>query len=226
LPEEPSATNVEDRKEYGLTVAVHEALSSVSTLGWDYTLTRFDLAESGPEDVHTLSMSFNRSLSPSTAVFAYLGAFQRQESAAAEPAAGSGSTGPQLRAGMGWSHTGRSVATSVALDRAASSGGTLTGTSTDTTLGMSIGNPRPLRWSWSVSARYALRQATRSDVENLRTVAAGFSLERRWRGTLGLRLSGNHLRQITDEEGLAGSTVEAAVGLVWSPKGRDLKPPA
>lgn len=96
------------------------------------------------------------------------------------------------------------------------------GTSTDTTAGVTLTNVRPIRWSWSASARYALRQPTRSDMTDVQTAAIGGSVERRFRRVLGLRASASYVRQLSGDPAFVGSAPVGVVGLVWNPRGRDI----
>jgi hypothetical protein len=96
------------------------------------------------------------------------------------------------------------------------------GTSTDTMLGVTVSNVRRIRWSWSATARFALRDPTLQDMKAVRTATGGFSVDRRFREVLWAHLSVGYARQVSGDAALEGSAPMGALGLVWSPRGRDL----
>ena len=180
VPQGPQEAAVENRKEYGATVTLERARSALAKYGWVYGFTRYDLQLSGREDVHTLAMTFSLPVGRNGTVSFQVGGFQRSGTTQpGQPSTTSG--GLQARAGLGLTRTGRKVSVGINADRNASSGGSLQGTSTDTTLSVRVDDIQPGRWFWSAAARYALREPTDPQLSRIQTVAGGGTLERRWR---------------------------------------------
>ncbi len=223
LPEEPTAATVEDRNEYGAGAGLRFAMSPRLRLGWGYTFTRYDLKATGREDVQDLSMSFDLGVGRNARLAFRIGAFERRAiNAEGEAQPVERGLGLDTSGGVSITRTGREVATTFSADRRASSGGTLMGTSTDTTAGITVTNVRQIRWYWSASARYALRESTLADMSNVQSLAFGGSVERRFRTMLALRVTATFVRQISGDVALEGSAPQGLVGLVWSPRGYDV----
>jgi len=197
-----SAAAVEDRVEYGAALSVHREMSARGGIGWEYSFTRFDLEQSGREDVHTVVTRFDRRLGPNGSFSATVGAFERREAQDSADTAEAGGSNVELRVGIGLGRTGKRVTMSVNADRLASPGGALLGTSTDTMLGFTMANRNPVRWSWSVASRYGLREPNLPDQQDVRTISAGATLERGWHDETALRFSVTAVRQLSGEHRL------------------------
>ncbi len=231
LPQQPSdgttgvvpSTTIEDRKEVGATAGLRRAMSPRSAIGLVYGYTRYDLEFSGMEQVQNLATTFDLGFAKGATISFQIGAFERRRtSEPAGPATVERGIGLQARGGVSITMAGRRTTTSFVADRSASNGGTLYGTSTDTTAGVTVSNIRPIRWYWTASGRYVLRQPTQGNMQNIQTLAGGASLERRFLNGLALRFTGSYVRQVSGDERFAGSAPAGAVGLVWSPRGADV----
>ena len=131
----------------------------------------------------------------------------------------------QGRGGVSFTRTGRRTSFTFFADRSSSAGGSLMGTSTDTTATVTVSNLRTIRWSWSVAARYVLRQPTRSDMSNVETISGEFAFGRRIGKSLEARLTARVFRQFSESTAFVGSAPEGAVRLVWSPRGQPAEAP-
>jgi hypothetical protein len=223
VPEQPSDASVENRTETGASAGLRYEPSPRVQLGWGYGFTKYVLDVSGSETVHNANMSFGFGIGKSGRIGFNVGAFERHfvnSEGVAQPV--QRGVGLQGAGGVGWTHTGRAVSVSVNADRSASSGGALMGTSTDTTAGVTVSNVHPIRWNWTTSARYALREPTRNEsFGNIETLAVGGSVEWRFRELLAARVSASLIRQISGSATVNGSAPAGAIGLVWTPFGRD-----
>jgi hypothetical protein len=112
----------------------------------------------------------------------------------------------------------------VSLNHSPSAGGNLIGTSTNTTLGISMTPKATRSWSWNMGAVFGYRStniAAANDVMSASikgglTVPFGRSLGR----VLGMRLDGKINRQFVLEGGQDGIPVaNVGLSLVWSPLG-------
>jgi hypothetical protein len=226
VPEVPETARVEDRNEYGATAALRYNVSPRFGLGWVYGFTRYDLATTGREDLQTLDMPFSIGIGKNARLAFQFGVFQRRViNAEGEAQPVEQGVTLQGNGGVSWTQTGRAVALTVNADRAASSGGSLMGTSTDTLLGVTVSNVRRIRWSWSATARFALRDPTRQDMKTVRTATGSFSVERRFRDVLWAHLSAGFAQQISGDTALQGSAPQGAIGLLWRPRGHDVGVP-
>ncbi len=219
-PPEPASTTVEDRRELGATAGIRMAMSPRRAIGWVYGYTRYDLDVSGMEEVHNLAMTFDLGLGKNVTIGFQVGAFQRRKtSEPGGPVTVEQGLGLQARGGLSITKVGKTTTTSLLADRSASNGGTLNGTSTDTTVGVTVSNVRPILWFWSASGRYVLREPTQSAMTNVQTIAGGGSVERRFRNALSLRLTAIYVRQVSGDSAFTGTAPSGAVGLVWNPRG-------
>lgn len=104
--------------------------------------------------------------------------------------------------------------------RGPSSGGTLTGTSTDSVVGLSLGRRGATAWRWSLHGRAAWSDPTDPTDPRLRTVTVATAFELRPLRRLGLRWSAHVADQSSRREpSLDGSFAAAGFGVVFAPIG-------
>jgi hypothetical protein len=101
-----------------------------------------------------------------------------------------------------------------------SSGGALSGTSTNSWAGLTLSGDPSVRWRWDVAARYARRDPTAPLQPTLTNAGAAFSVEWRPLAKLGVRILGEYSDQLGGGTGgLSSSYFTAGAALIWYPRG-------
>jgi hypothetical protein len=215
-----STQTLEDRNEYEAAVTSSRLFSRETRCGLGYRFRRFDLATSGKEDVHTLSLALARSLGRAVSVTAHAGGFRRSQEAVPADDSGNGAPARGFEAGLGLRRDFRHAFITLGADRAPSSGGALRGTSTDTTASLVTGGEIERHSRWEVSARYARRDPSLAADPVLTTIGGAGTLEWFVSRRLGIRFGAARTTQSGNEvAALDGSFTTVRAGLTWYPLG-------
>jgi len=211
----------EDRRAYRGSAGMNWTQSRTATIGFEAGYEMFDLEETGEENIALLSVVWTREFARGSEVELRLGGYDRDRDVTLAP----GEEAPDLdESGMQGQlrvvKTMRKTNLSFIALREPSSGGTLTGTSTDTAAQLIIeGDPRP-RWHWSVSGRYSKRDPATADFSDITIKVAAAGLEWRPNRHLDFRMALDSIDQSASGVAPDLSVFTARVGVVWYPKGQ------
>lgn len=215
----PAAT-LEDRREYEVAAGFGRLVSRASEVGLEYRYLRYELDVTGDENDHLLSFTTRRQLSEKTTVSGRVGVFRRDLEPSETVVVSADEAETAIQAAAGLEHATRQGRVTIEGSRGPSSGGALTGTSTDTVVGARWNGARAGRLRWGAGARWAMRDPTIAGDPTLRSAGAGGDVEWLPRPQIGLRLRADWVRQSGgDAIARNGSFLTASIGLRWYPRG-------
>ncbi len=210
---------IANRREYGLRFDAARGHLSRS-LAVHYGFRRFELDSGARENVHAVGAGWTRD-ARSHAWALEAGAFLRTLA----PVGATGIPGPRrseadVLLAARFSREYRWWLLRFEAYRGPSSGGTLSGTSTDSVVGLSLARKGAIKWRWALHGRVAWSDPTDPTDPSLRTATLASSFELRPLGRLGLRWSAHVADQSSPREpSLDGSFTVAGFGLVVYPAG-------
>ncbi len=199
----------EDKNAYSLALGGSKSISASSDLGFNYFYRTVDADVSGGEDLHSISLVGSYRLGRSSVLNYGGGAFTRGDRY-------------DFQGRIGYDRDFQVVRFSILAERQAAIGGSLAGTSNNTTFAVFVGSSVEDKFVWTVSTRYLLREAANpNDIfGDLTTWAQTAGFEYRPHRSIGLRLSLTHSEQSGGNlEGLDGEFATAIAGFVWYPLG-------
>jgi hypothetical protein len=211
---------VEDRTEYRAKLGFESSVTRATTIGAEYEHRRFDLATSESEDADLLGMTLGHEIHRDFSWSLRLGGFHRSGGDPATGGSQSGVQGDGVQGGFSMKRAYRSGSLTFNADVTPSSGGSLSGTSTDTSAGLILVASSGRSFTWSAAARYAYRDPTDPALPSLSSAGGGVSFEWRPMTRLGLRIGADYLVQSgSDDPALDTSFTTGSAGLVWYPRG-------
>lgn len=227
-PIEDADTNaildVQDRDTYSGALSFDRTLSRKWSVGavYGYRQTRFDA--DADETTQSLGVRFNQNLGERGSITYEIGGFDRDRDGL-DPQAAQDLDDGGIYGGvnLGVTQPVGPVQFGFGAGVRPSSGGALRGTSTNTTVSVSLGPSMPRNWFWRLTSRFTRRDSSDRTEPDLDTVSLGASIERYLGQSVGIRLSAIWADQSTDEETIGardGSFYYATLGLVWYPKNR------
>ncbi len=190
------------------------------TLGGEYQYSRYDLTDSGLEDVHELSVTATRKIARKSSIAGEVGAYRRSRDSA-DPTASYLQNGALLSVGYSYTpRTGLDARASVGI--VPSSGGTLAGTSTNRTIQAYLtGNHERRRVTWEFGGYHSVREASDETIPTLQIVSLTGSVEHAIRALFGLRFQTTWVDQSSDVEGYSEAEYYSiSLSGVWYPLGR------
>ena len=210
---------VEDRMEYRGGFGISRALSRKTHVGGEYGYQVHDLDVTGEETVHTVSATLNHTVSRKLSVEGQIGAFLANGDAARSSPADPDDERSGARATFSLSRALRKVSVSATATHVPSAGGSRSGTSTNSVVGLSVTNNQRRNWSWRGSVRAARRDPTDSAAATLDSLSVGGQVEKRLGRGFAVSANANYIDQNSSNDPDDAAFVSAAVGLVWYPKG-------
>jgi len=210
----------QDTKAFRARTRFERERSQRFTLGGEYQYSRYDLEAQGIEDVHAMSLTWERKIGPKSALAGELGGYHRSRDAGDET--------PTYQAdgalvAISYSYTPKTGLTARAgFSLVPTSGGTLQGTSTNRTIQAFLtGDHENRRLAWEVGGYQSVREASDETVPTLEVLSLTASVEHAIQEVVGLRLKGNWADQTSDVEGYAeGQYYSVTLSCVWYPLGR------
>ncbi len=187
-------------------------MSKATSLGLAYRYNHFDLELSGEEDHHALGLSIGHQIGRLRKLDAFVGAFDGSGDRVGADRSG-------LSAQISFEQMLRAVRLAVYAGHAPSSGGSLSGTSTDTNIGISLASIRARNWTWFTSASYSRRDSSIPGAATLDTLGLGAEIARRLTAKLALSLSASYFEQSGDDPALDAEVNRVGLGLIWYPRG-------
>lgn len=217
--------DVQDRGTYSGTLGFDRTLFRRWSAGANYGYRQTEFETDGDDEtIQSIGVRFTQNLGERGSITYEIGAFERDREGLDNQEAGDFDDGGVYGGvNLGITQPVGPVQFSFGAGVRPSSGGALRGTSTNTTVSVSLGPSRPRNWYWQVTMRFTRRKSSDRTDPDLDTVAWGSSIERYVAQALGIRLSVNGADQSTDEvtDGARnGSFYYATLGLVWYPRGR------
>lgn len=215
-----STANVENRNTLRAGFRVARDVSAKDAVGFGYVWTRFDLAYGDTETVHAVGLTWDRTLARDTTLAVRLGPFLRVDDFQSGTVSATASD-YGLAATMEFTKMIRRSSLHVDAGYKPSSGGSLTGTSTDATIGFGFSGDTSPDWPWSLAARWARRDPTDPLDATLTATSVGGSVEWRPRGKkFGLIAYASWVDQAGGGLGEpAGQFLTAGTALIWYPLG-------
>lgn len=218
FPEGPESAVVEDRTEYRASTGGARSLSRTTSLGVRYGYRHTKLDISGEEDMHSVVLTLEHQAGPHLSFGGEIGGYTRTST---PPEDGAGDlTRNGMRAMARLRRSYRRVVFGMFAGYAPTSGGDLAGTSTDSTLGLSLAGAGSVAWDWNIGARYTRREPTDPDQPTRYAAGAYASVERRFGRSAALRLTASQVQQDNGVDGVEDPSVfRALFGVVWYPVG-------
>ncbi len=212
---------VQDRSGFGVTFGLSRSVSAANTWGIQAQYSRYDLTDTGIENVADLSAQWSHKFSPTTTMSLSAGAYQRSSRESVVPGEGVIPSYVGWSGGASVSHRFRSASLSADAEYMPTSGGAIAGTSTNLTGSIQVsGMSRSAKWDWSVNARAGRRKPNDPGLPNLTSRTVGGTVEWRPVRQLGSRLAGYRAFQQGGEAGtLNGAFSTVLLSLVWYPLG-------
>jgi hypothetical protein len=205
-----SASDVEDRTQYGGGLHASRAISSTASFGLRYEFHRFDLEDSGQEDAHQLDATYEKRLAERLSLFAALGGFHTRGEAAGEDESQSGVSGE-----LSLSRNYEALRLELNAFHRPSSGGALTGTATQTRISLELSSAESrVRWHWSAAPYFGRRTSSSEGRDEIDATGIRADVERRFAWSYGIRL-GTHWFDQSDEE----SVFNVNASFLWYPFG-------
>jgi len=224
VPADPTVSAAEDRAEYHLASGFRWSTSERDSLGFEVTYARFDLDVSGSEDVAGTDFVWIRRLARTAEIEARIGVVRREPdfdpAVVVDPTANETIT--EGAGSVRMSKNYRSSSLSLVAQVQPSSGGSLSGTSTDSGIAVAwIAHPSTA-WTAGTTVRYALRSPRIESLGDTESLGGSVSVEWRPIDKLGVRLTADYTDQSSSENpALDRTQTRAALGLVWYPRGTE-----
>jgi hypothetical protein len=218
--EDAAALPRQDSRAFQARTRFERERSGRFTLGGEYQYSRFDLIDSGLEDVHELSLVATRKFGRKSSIAGEIGAYRRSR-AASDPTASYVQNGALLTVGYSYAPTTALVAR-VAVGIVPSAGGTLQGTSTNRTFQAFLnGNHERHRVYWELGGYHGVREPSDETTPTLTILSLTGSIEHAIGTLFGMRLQTGWVDQSSDVEGYAQAQYySASLSGVWYPLGR------
>jgi hypothetical protein len=206
-PTPGSAPDVEDRTEIGAGLSASRKVAQDAAVGLRYDRREFQLDQSPDETSDALGLTYQQQLGRQASLGFDVGAARTTDEG--------GTDRTDLVGSFDLTRRLRRFAVGIQAQHRPEAGGHLSGTSTDSAVGVSIRSTGLRRWDWSGAARYQRREPTSDAFATRESAAVGLELERRFQEVLGLRFGADHTRQLDPEADVTG----AHLALVWYPLG-------
>ena len=210
-------TQLENRTEFSGAVTLARLLSESSAFGFSYSYRTFDLELSGEESVQAGSLVYRRQLEERLSLAVAVGGFLSTGTTAQGPGGSSDDSRSGVQGTLNLSRNWRRTGLSLVIGHTPSAGNDRLGTSTNSTLGLSLTSRATRRWNWGLSARYALRDPNDTQEPTIDTLAFGANAGARVHRALSLQLGINYTDQSSDASGNEGSFLIGRIGLNWHP---------
>jgi hypothetical protein len=191
-------------------------LSRATNLGVRLGYGKFRLDQGTDGDSRELGLILEHALSGKTDFAMGLGAYQRDNAAPQNPG-GSGDTRTGIQGFTNLRRQFRKATLSLDAKRSTSDGGISPGTSTDSSLGVSVSGAADRRWNWSFNTRFGRREPTDEQLDSIDTVAIGLGLGVRLHRKLYLRLSPVYTHQVGNDQGVDSLVLRGGLGFAWAP---------
>jgi hypothetical protein len=210
-----NAGSFQNRTDYGARIGAARRLSDAVSVGGRYEFRHFDLdasndgsIPSGQEDSHQLAATYVQEVARRLTLQAALGGYFNSGVEVGNDASG-------VLAELFLTRTYRSFSARLDLFHRPSSGGSVSGTSIESTIGFTFRSERDVRrkWEWEVSPRYSRREASVGG-STIDSFGLRGNVERRLGYLFGIRLRADGFDQDTND-----SVFRADLGFLWYPWG-------
>lgn len=211
---------LEDRTELRGSFELTRALSRSNAIGFSLTYRQFDLELSGEEDTQSASLVYRREIEERMSLSVSAGGFVSSGTAAGGPGGSQSDSRSGFQGTVSLSRALEHLNFTFVVGHTPSAGNDRLGTSTNTTIGVSLSGNPTRKLSWGVFSRYASREPNNRLEPTIDSFALGSSMGIRFRRELSIRIGINYTNQIADDARDEGSFVAGQVGLVWHPLAR------
>jgi len=221
LDDSDSEETIDDKRyEYQLAGGFGHDLSQKSEIGARLGVRKYDLNTTGDETVADVNATWDYDVAEQLQVKLVAGVYHRKQDKSGDTpdAQGGTQTGMNLRFNLERQYRAMILAFNVS--HSPSAGGSLGGTSTNTTVQLNLSSPSVNVWDWETAIRYAHRDPTAATSATVQNVSLGGRVEREVSRYFGIDLGLLAVNQESDNEFEDTTYWTAALGLVWHPAGR------